>query len=131
MFASGSSDQFDHTWFYRSEIKLLLAYLLPSCERHPSFPYLKKCGLANRWFIHVFLVVLFLQTRFLFGFDGIASPTLGPSFPESAFFGMTFCTGQSMLAQATWKANVADRNVVIIDLLTRIFSLPNRRDLVI
>ena len=57
--------------------------------------------------------------------QGFHTPTLGRSFFQSAFFGMNFHTGQSMLAQAPGPANLADGDVVTIDPLTRMVSIIN------
>ena len=51
------------------------------------------------------------------------TPTLGRSFLQSAFYGMNFDTGQSMLAQAPGPANLSGTgDVVTIDPLTRMVS---------
>lgn len=59
------------------------------------------------------------------GIEGLRSPVLGRSFLQSAFFGMNFHTGQSMLAQAPGPTNLADGDVVTIGPLTRMVSMLN------
>ena len=52
------------------------------------------------------------------------TPTLGRSFLQSAFYGVNFDTGQSMLAQAPGPANLSGAgDVVTIDPLTRMVSM--------
>ena len=131
MFASGSSDQLTIS-VLSFQNYLLLTYLFALLSKtFLQSPHLNKFGLANCCFTIFFLVVSF-QTRFLSIFDGIASPILGLFRPPiRVSSARTFQTGQSMLAQATSWAYIADRNVVMSDLLTGIISVLDRYDLVL